>query len=97
MELGLVRRGEVQLTPSGALYIERLSDTLHRIKRYKISFIGGETKDITHEQYVNIQELLFSGSDTKYIKFQDGQIVAVNQIASIKPYETIIDTSKEVL
>ena len=97
MELGLVKRGEVQLTPSGSLYIEKLSDTLHRVKRYKISFIGGETKEITHEQYSNIQDVLFGATDRKYIKFKDGQIVAINQIASIKPYEVIVDTSKEVL
>lgn len=93
MELGLIKRGEVQITPNGALYIGKLSDTLHLVKQYRMKLIGGDIKELTHEQYESIMQVISSGS--KFIKFKDGDVVSVGQIASIKPYEVIIDTRKD--
>ena len=93
MELGLVKRGEVQITPNGALYVGKLSDTLHLVKQYRMKLIGGDTKELTHQQYEAIMKALSDGQ--KFIKFKDGDMIAAGQIASIKPYEQIIDTRKD--
>lgn len=98
MENGLIKKGEVELTPNGSLYIEKLSDTLHRVKKYRMKLIGGETKELTYEQYESIIGVLDSlNGSSRFIKFKDGEIISSSQITSIKPYEVIIDTRKEVL
>lgn len=85
-----------KLTPLGNLYIEKVSDTLHRVKRFKVNFIGGTSKEITYKQYEAISNAITSPNAPKFIKFKDnGDVIAVNQIANIKAEETIIDTRRE--
>lgn len=97
-ELGLTLRGKNQITPAGALYVEKLSDTLHRVKKYRIRFIDHSVQEITHEQYENISNTLASlNGGSTFIRFRDGKVVSTGQIAYIEPYETIIDTRKETL
>lgn len=93
MELGLIKSGGVQIMPNGALYVCKLSDTLHLVKQYRMKLIGGDTKELTHQQYEAIMKALSDGQ--KFIKFKDGDMIAAGQIASIKPYEQIIDTRKD--
>lgn len=99
MELGLMKVGETTVTPSGAVYLEKLADTLHRVRAYKIIFFDKREKEITYEQYEKISRILTSldGNSSKFIKFKDGEIVSSSQIASIRPYEYIIDTRKAEL
>lgn len=98
MELGLVKSGEAQITPSGALYIEKMADTLHRVRKYRMNLIGGDTKELTHEQYEAISQVLMNlNGESKFIKFKDGEMISSGQITSIKPYEVIVDTRKEPL
>lgn len=98
MELGLVKRGDVQLTPTGSVYIEQVSDTLHRVKKYQMKLLGGEVKDLTHEQYEAISNALAElNGGSRFFKFKSGEVISSSQIASIRPYETIIDTRKEDL
>ena len=47
MELGLQKIGNNDITPSGAMYIEKLADTLHRVRKYKVSLYGDRTKEIS--------------------------------------------------
>lgn len=93
---GLIKRGEAQITASGALYLEQLSDTLHRVRRYKVVFLDRSERVLKHEQYERLERLMTS-SDAKFVKFDDGTLVAVSQIAYVKPFEAIIDTRKEDL
>ena len=98
MELGLIKRGEVQVTPAGAMYIEKCADTLHRVRKYKMKLIGGEVREITHEQYESITKALMElNGGSRFFKFKDGSMISSSQIATIKPYEVIVDTRKEVL
>ena len=53
MDNQLIPYGDKQITPLGSLYIERVSDTLHRVKKYKINFIGGESREITTARIEN--------------------------------------------
>lgn len=95
MDNQLIPYNGKQLTPLGNLYIERVSDTLHRIKKYKINFIGGDSKEISYKQYESISNALL-GNELKFIRFKEtGDVIATNQIASIKSYETTIDTRRE--
>ena len=98
MELGLIKRGEVQVTPAGSMYLEKCADTLHRVRRYKMKLIGGEVKDITYEQYESITKALMElNGGSRFFKFKDGSMISSSQIATIKPYEVIVDTRKEQL
>lgn len=96
MELGLVKIGETTVTPSGAVYIEKLAETLHRVRGYKIIFFDKREKEITYEQYEKISRILteLDGNGSKFIKFKDGEIISSSQIASIRPYEYVVDTRK---
>ena len=98
MELGLIKRGEAQITPSGALYMEKMADTLHRVRKYRMNLIGGGTKELSREQYEAISQVLMGlNGNSKFIKFKDGEMISSSQITSIKPYEVIVDTRKESL
>lgn len=97
-ELGLVKHGESQVTPTGALYLEQMADTLHRVRKYKMKLIGGDTKELTHSQYEAITNTLVSlNGGSKFFKFNDGEIISSSQIVSIKPYEVIVDTRRDNL
>lgn len=98
MELGLVKRGEVQITPTGGMYLEKLADTLHRVRKYRMYLIGGDTKELTHEQYEAISKALMEmNGGSRFIRFKDGEMISSSQITSIRPYEVIVDTRKETL
>ena len=95
-ELGLIKAGELQITPTGSLYIERLSDTLHRVKKYQLSLSDGSTRELTFKEYSIISDGV-TKSNAKFVKLHDGELIAVSQIRSIKPYEVIVDSRKETL
>lgn len=98
MELGLIKRGGAQITPSGSLYLEKMADTLHRVRRYRMRLINGEEKELSHEQYEAISDALMKlSSGSRFFKFKDGSMISSSQIVSIKPYEVIVDTRKESL
>lgn len=88
-----------QVTPLGNLYVEKVSDTLHRVKRYEINLMGGGKREITYQEYSAISDAITGRNDEipKFIKFKDGDFIAVNQIVNIKANETIIDTRREDL
>lgn len=94
----LIPYNDKQVTPLGALFMEKHGDTLYRVKKYKIHFIDGSTKDITYQQYSNLSRVLQSANIPRFIEFStDGEVIATAQIASVKPYETIVDTRREEL
>lgn len=96
MDNQLIPYEDKQLTPLGNLYVEKVSDTLHRVKKFKIHFIGGTSREITYQQYDSISKVLTSPNAPKFIRFKNnGDVIATNQIASIKAEETIIDTRRE--
>ena len=95
-ELGLIKAGSIEITPSGSRYIEKLSDTLHRVKKYRLTLIDGSTRELTFKEYTVISEGV-TKSNAKFMKLHDGELIAVSQIRSIKPYDTIVDTRKEAL
>lgn len=98
MELGLVKKGEAEITPTGALYLEQMADTLHRVRKYRMKLIGGDIKELTHAQYESVTNALVSlNGGSKFFRFNDGEIISSSQIVSIKPYEVIVDTRKETL
>ena len=98
MELGLIKCGEAQITPSGALYLEKMADTLHRVRRYRMRLINGEEKELSHDQYEAISDALMKlGNSSRFFKFKDGSMISSGQIVSIKPYEVIVDVRKERL
>ena len=66
-ELGLIKVGNVQITPSGSLYVEKLSDTLHRVKKYRLSLIDGSTRELTFKEYSVISEGIPSSCSLKSI------------------------------
>ena len=84
-----------QITNLGNLYVEKISDTLHRVKKYEINFIGGTKKEITYPEYDNISRAITSANAPRFIKFKNGEFIAVSQIVSIKAREVIVDTRKE--
>lgn len=95
-ELGLVKAGDVQVTPTGSLYMEKLSDTLHRVKKYRMSLLDGTSRELTFKEYTVISAGVTKGT-AKFVKLHDGELIAVSQIRSIKPFEVIIDTRKDTL
>lgn len=98
MDNQLIPYNGEQVTPLGSLYMKQEAETLHRVRKFRIHFIGGDTRDITYQQYDSISKLLTSPSIPKFIRFKDTKdIIATNQIASIKSYETIVDTRREDL
>lgn len=99
MENRLIPYEGKQVTPLGSLYVEKVSDTLHRVKKYEINLIGGGKREITYPEYAAISKAITGASESipRFIKFKDGDFIAVNQIVSIKTKETIIDTRKEDL
>lgn len=95
-ELGLIKAGSVEITPTGSLYIEKVADTLHRVTRYRMSLADGSTRELTFKEYTVISEGV-TKTNAKFVKLHDGELIAVSQIRSIKPYEVIVDTRKEDL
>lgn len=95
-KLGLIKAGSVEITPTGSLYIEKVADTLHRVKKYRMSLADGSTRELTFKEYTVISEGV-TKTNAKFVKLHDGELVAVSQIRSIKPYEVIVDTRKESL
>ena len=95
-ELGLVKAGSVQITPTGSLYMERLADTLHRVKRYRMELANGSSRELTFKEYSVISDGV-TKTNAKFVKLHDGELIAVSQIRSIKPYEVIVDVRKEEL
>ena len=96
MELGLIKADGVEITPAGALYVEKLADTLHRVKKYRMNLADSTTRELTYKEYIVISKGVTNGA-AKFVKLHDGELIAVSQIRSIKPYEVIIDTRKESL
>lgn len=85
-----------QVTPLGNLYIEKVSDTLHRVKKFKVNYIGGTSQEISYKTYVGLSKALGQPNPPKFIQFSEtGDLVATNQIASIKTYDALIDTRRE--
>lgn len=95
-ELGLIKAGSVQITPTGFLYVEKVADTLHRVKRYRMALADGSSRELTFKEYTVISKGV-TETNAKFVKLHDGELVAVSQIRSIKPYEVIVDTRKESL
>lgn len=98
MDNQLIPYEDKQLTPQGNLYIAKVNDTLHRVKKFRVEFIGGTSREITYQQYEAISNMLLGSDAPKFIRFKDnGDIVATNRIASVKADEMIIDTRREDL
>lgn len=96
-ELGLIKVGGVQITPTGSLYVEKVSDTLHRVKRYRLALADGSSRELTFKEYTVISDGVTKDTGARFVKLHDGELIAINQIRSIKPYEVIIDIRKESL
>ncbi len=98
MENQLIPYNGHQMTALGNLYVEKVSDTLHRVKKFKINYIGGTSQEISYKTFVNLTKVLASPNMPKFIQFAEtDDIVATNQIVSVKSYETIVDTRREEL
>lgn len=95
-ELGLIKAAGVEITPAGSLYLERLSDTLHKVKKYRMNLADGTIRELTYKEYMVISAGVVKGT-AKFVKLHDGELIATHQIRSIKPYEVIIDSRKEAL
>lgn len=95
-ELGLIKTGNAQITPSGSLYVEKLGDTLHRVEKYRLSLIDGTTRELTFKEYSVISEGI-TKTNARFTKLRNGELIAISQIKSIKPYKTIVDVRKENL
>lgn len=95
-ELGLIKAGNVDITPTGSLYLEKVADTLHRVMKYRMSLADGSTRELTFKEYTVISDGV-TKTNAKFVKLHDGELIAVGQIRSIKPYEVIVDTRKESL
>lgn len=96
MDNQLVSFNGKQITPLGNLYMERVSDTLHRVKKFKINFVNGKSQEITYKQFEGLTDLLDRPNPPKFIQFEENDdLIATNQIASVRSYETIIDTRRE--
>lgn len=92
----LIPYGDKQITQLGNLYLGKVNDTLHRVRKYEINFIGGDKKGITYEQYDGISKVITSPTPPKFVRFKDsGDVIAVNQIASIKSKDVLVDTRRE--
>lgn len=92
----LIPYEDKQITQLGNLYLGKVSDTLHRVRKFEINFIGGDKKEITYEQYDGISKAITSPTPPKFVRFKDsGDVIAVNQIASIKSKDVLVDTRRE--
>ena len=98
MDNQLIPYNGKQITPLGSLFVKQESETLFRVKKYRINFIDKTSKEITYQQYDKLSKLLQSQNIPRFIEFEsDGEVIATAQIASVKPYETIVDTRREEL
>lgn len=96
MDNQLIPFNGAQVTPLGNLYVEKISDTLHRVKKYKINYIGGTSQEISYKTFVGLTKVLASPNPPRFIQFEEtSDLVATNQIASVRSYETIVDTRRE--
>lgn len=96
MENQLIPYGDKQVTPRGYLFVEKHADSLYRVMKHRIKFIDGSTKEITYQQYEKLSAILTSANIPRFVQFDsDGEVIATAQIASVKPYETIINTCRE--
>lgn len=96
MDNQLIPYGDKQITPLGNLFVEKHADSLYRIKKHRINFIDGSTKEITYKQYEKLSVILTSANIPRFVQFDsDGEVIATAQIASVKPYETIVNTARE--
>ena len=96
MENQLIPYGDKQITPLGNLYVTKYGDSLYRVMKHRIKFIDGSTKEITYQQYERLARVLQSTEIPRFVQFEsDGEVIATAQIASVKPYETIVDTRRE--
>lgn len=87
-----------QITPLGSLFIEKHGDTLYRVKKFRINFLDKTSKEITYPQYERLSQLLQSPNIPRFVQFDsDGEVIATAQIASVKPYEVLVDTRREDL
>jgi hypothetical protein len=50
---------------------------------------------VTYPEYDHIAKAITSPNAPRFIKFKNGDFIAVNQIVSIKADEVIIDTRRE--
>lgn len=91
----LVTYEDKQITQLGNLYVEQVSDTLHRVKKFTINFIGGTSREVTFPEYDAISKAITSPNAPKFIKFKNGDFIAVNQIVNISTKEVIVDTRRE--
>ena len=91
----LVPYEDKQITQLGNLYVEKVSDTLHRVKKFEINFIGGTSREVTYPEYDAISKAITSPNAPRFIKFKNGDFIAVNQIVNIKTKESIVDTRRE--
>lgn len=95
MDNQLTIYNDKQITPLGNLYVEKVSDTLHRVKKFEINFIGGTSREVSYPEYERISQAITSPNAPRFIKFKNGDFIAVNQIVNIKAKETIVDTRRE--
>lgn len=91
----LVPYEDKQITALGNLHVAQVSDTLHRVKKFKVNLIGGTSREVTYPEYDHIAKAITSSNAPRFIKFKNGDFIAVNQIVSIKADEVIIDTRRE--
>lgn len=91
----LVAYKDKQITQLGNLHIEQICDTLHRVKKFTINFIGGTSREVTYPEYDVISKAITSPNAPKFIKFKNGDFIAVNQIANISTREVIVNTMRE--
>lgn len=96
MELGLIKVGDISITPQGSLYLERLSDTLHRVTRYHMNLIDGSERVLTYKEY-KLFNLTIQDPNKRFIQLHAGELIAVNQVRNVKPITSIVDTRKEEL
>lgn len=96
MELGLIKVGDANITPSGSLYHEKLAETLHRVTKYHMNLIDGSERVLTYKEY-RLFNLTIQDPQKRFIQLHTGELIAVNQVRNVKPVVTIVDTRKEEL
>lgn len=94
-ELQLYKDGEVKLTNKGDLYIEHIQGSLHRITEYQCELIDGSVMQFSWKEYQLLLRVMQGTTTARFLKLQDGTILAVNQIRRVKPVTKIIDTNKD--
>ena len=92
-ELALLKAGDKQITPAGDLYIEPVQGTLHRVQKYVCELIDGSEMRFSYKEYQLLLQAMEDAS-ARFIRLQDGTIVAVNQIRKCTPKTMVIDSSK---